>query len=252
MKPAVVAVIQARMTSSRLPGKVLQEIAGKPALKLMCERVARARLVDKICVCVPDTPDNAGLFEFVSNELSLPCIAGSESDVLSRFIDVVAEFPADYYVRLTADCPLICPEIIDIVIATGLEAGADYASNVDPPSFPDGMDVEMVSKCALVWAGHNAKRSDEREHVTLAIRDSASSGSQFKKVNVARQGDSTAWMRLTLDYPEDLLALNSVTSRLAGNPVAAGLSEIESTYLRFDVAQINGRYSRAMEPGLTR
>jgi spore coat polysaccharide biosynthesis protein SpsF len=208
----VVAFIQARMTSSRLPGKVLEPILGKPSILFMIERLKRARRIDSIVVVTSDHSSDDPLANVLA-EAGVLTFRGSLDDVLSRFRAALDYHPADVIVRLTGDCPLIDPAIVDAVVSLHLESGADYTSNIDPPSFPDGMDVEVFSAESLMRAGLSAQLISEREHVTPWMR---STRSGLQRVNLRAVVDLSA-LRLTVDYADDLTLVRQLSSALEEN-----------------------------------
>jgi glutamate-1-semialdehyde 2,1-aminomutase len=186
-----------------LPNKVLAKIGPWTALELMLKRLERATSLDKIVILTPDNPENDRLAEYVKGDLQYPVVRGDEHDVLARYAKAAAAYPSDYYVRLTADCPLICPEIVDQVVNRTIDTGAAYGSNINPPTFPDGFDVECMSADALNWLSKNAYTASSREHVTSALRQNSGSKPNFKIFNLIKLGNSAANIRLTLDHPED-------------------------------------------------
>lgn len=204
----VVIVVQGRMSSSRLPGKVLRPLAGKPALWRQLERlqsVARAHtVVVATSIDVSDDP-----IAECCEKFGTPCIRGPLDDVLARFHIAAKETRADVVVRLTADCPLIDPDIVDACIARFLANAryVQYASNVDERSFPDGLDVEVADVAMLNEAHEKATIAADREHVTPWLRRRA------RKVTVA-QVPSLASLRWTLDYPSDYEFIQTVYDEL--------------------------------------
>jgi spore coat polysaccharide biosynthesis protein SpsF len=157
-------VIQARMGSRRLPGKVLSDVCGRPMLELMIERLRPAeagRLVIATSLNAQDDP----VVE-LAERLRVPVVRGPEEDVLARLALALDSHPGDALVRLTADCPLSDPEVIAAVVNDHLHAGADYTSNTLVRTYPDGLDVEVVATTALAAAAAEAHDRDEREHVT--------------------------------------------------------------------------------------
>jgi len=160
----VLCVVQARTGSTRLPGKVLQPITGRPMLGFMLDRLATLA-VDDLVVATSDLDRDDPIAE-IARAVGVEVVRGSESDVLARFGTSLDRFPADHVVRLTADCPLSDPRLIEAVVATHLRRGADYTSNVLPRTFPKGLDVEVVTAAALRAAIDEARATDEREHVT--------------------------------------------------------------------------------------
>ncbi|MGP0098992.1 MAG: aminotransferase class III-fold pyridoxal phosphate-dependent enzyme [Terriglobales bacterium] len=201
----VVAIIQARMGSSRLPGKSLAEIEKRPMLWHVIERVKRARLVDRVVVATSVAPADDAI-ENMCRENEVRCYRGSESDVLDRFYHAaLAEKPAKV-VRITADCPLIDPEVVDRVVARFERGDLDYASNVMVRSYPDGLDTEVFSFSALERAWHEATKTSEREHVTPYLRSD-----KFRTANV--ENDSTflyQHYRWTVDEAADLEFIRAV------------------------------------------
>jgi spore coat polysaccharide biosynthesis protein SpsF (cytidylyltransferase family) len=197
-----IAVIQARMSSARLPGKVMAEIEGRPMIAILLQRLRRARLVDDVVLATSLSRADDELADFV---LRAGCrvYRGSESDVLERVIEAAAG--ADSIVRITADCPLTDPEIVDSVCAAFDGADVDYSSNVDPPSFPDGLDVEVVSMAALKRVHESETEPRFREHVTLSIRERGG----FSRINVPFINDLSR-LRWTVDEPTDLEVIRRV------------------------------------------
>ena len=167
----ILAILQARLSSSRLPGKVLLPLAGAPMLLRQIERVARARRLDRLVVATSTDPSDDPL-EAELTRAGVTVRRGDLDNVLARFIGVLDAAPADHVVRLTGDCPLSDPDVIDATIARHLEAGADYTNNrYDPVGFPKGQDVEVVRAEALRRAAREATTREEREHVTWGVRN---------------------------------------------------------------------------------
>ena len=156
-----VALVQARLHSSRLPGKVLMPLQGKPVLGIMLERLKRSKELDDIVVVTSTEPAN-GAIEYVAQQYDIPCFTGAERDVLDRYYRASLSHRVNHIVRLTADCPLIDPDIVDNVIKSYHQSGVDLAIATN---FPDGLDVCVFSFCALELAWKNAKLASEREHV---------------------------------------------------------------------------------------
>lgn len=204
-----VAFIQARMSSTRLPGKVLARLQDRPLVAYMAQRAMRAHLLDEVVVVTSSDPSD-DLLETACATVSVPVFRGELDDVLKRYVDAAAAFAADEIVRLTGDCPLIDPSTIDNVIRTRRDTGADYASNIDPPTFPDGLDVECFTRDALLRANMSAALPSEREHVTLWMR-SATAG--LHRANHRAIGDFSA-LRVTVDYADDLDVVRRLLERL--------------------------------------
>ena len=208
-KKQVVAILQARASSTRLPGKVLKPILKQPMLALQIERVRRATLIDNLVVATStDTSDTA--IELLCNQLHIPCYRGSLEDVLSRYYGAAKQHPANHYVRLTGDCPLADPNIIDAVISLHLSSGATYTSNCLPPTLPDGLDVEIFTAEALFGAYYRAQKPSEREHVTPYIRK------HTEEKNIANylHPIDLSQHRWTVDEPEDFLLINRIYKAL--------------------------------------
>ena len=227
-KPRVVAFIQARLTSTRLPNKVLAKIGSWTALELMLKRLGRAKTLDQTVLLIPNNAANDPLRDYIEKELSYPFFRGSESDVLGRFVEASKVYPADYYIRLTADCPLICPEIVDKIVTAAINFKDDYQSNTNPPTFPDGFDVECVSSRALAWCGKFVSDPTWREHVTMGLRKSSDVPRDFKFSNLRREGESLAHIRVTLDNSSDLDFICRIVESLGEEALTVGPNEIEA------------------------
>jgi spore coat polysaccharide biosynthesis protein SpsF (cytidylyltransferase family) len=209
MSTRTVALIQARMSSSRLPGKVLEPLQGMPLIVYMARRAARARLLDELRIVTSTDASDDALADAVS-AAGLPVFRGSLDDVLDRYAAAAAASNAGEIVRLTGDCPLIDPDVIDAVVAARRSAGTDYASNIAPPTFPDGMDVECFSRATLERAHAQATRGPEREHVTLWMRRDDVG---LRHANHTGLIDASA-LRLTVDYADDLALVRRLLQRL--------------------------------------
>lgn len=191
-------IVQARMTSTRLPGKVLLPLAGEPMLTRLIERLRRVRRADGIVVATTtNTSDDP--IAMLCEQLGVPCHRGSEHDVLSRYADAARLHGADVVVRITSDCPLIDPALIDQTIAAYDEGGSDYVSNMLPPTWPYGMAVEVFSAAALAQAHAEATQAAEREHVTPFLYWHPE---RYRLRNVASPVDLSQH-RWTVDTPED-------------------------------------------------
>jgi len=205
-EPNIVAIVQARMGSSRLPGKVLADIEGEPMLARIVSRVAQARMVQRIIVATSEATDDDRVAA-VCEHKNIPVFRGSEQNVLDRFYHAAKSHQADVVVRITGDCPLIDPEVIDRIIAAYLRGECDYASNTLVYSYPDGLDAEVFSFAALETAWRDARRAADREHVTPFLRTSR----RFRLRNVESElGRSTRHLRWTVDEPCDLEFVRAV------------------------------------------
>jgi spore coat polysaccharide biosynthesis protein SpsF len=205
----MLGIIQARVSSSRLPGKVLKPILGKPMLTRQIERLKRAKSLDRLVVATSaDATDDA--VAALAADAGVGCWRGSLNDVLDRFVGTARAHGARDVVRLTGDCPLADPDVIDDVTRTYRASGADYTSNTNPPTFPDGLDVEVMRMAALERAWLEAQKPSEREHVTLYIHQSPD---KFRLTNHAAPKDLSA-LRWTVDHLEDLAFVTEVYATL--------------------------------------
>jgi len=201
----VVAIIQARMGSNRLPGKTLAQVEDHPMLWHVIQRVKRATLVDQVVVAAPTSSADDAIEE-MCREIGVACYRGSENDVLDRFYHAARAEKAAQVVRITADCPLIDPEVIDRVVRRFQRGDLDYASNAMVRSYPDGLDTEIFSFSALERAWHEANKTSEREHVTPYLRSE-----KFRTANVENDSASLyQHYRWTVDEAEDLEFIRAV------------------------------------------
>lgn len=161
----ILGIIQARMNSKRLPGKVLKPLEGEPMLFRQYERVRRSQELNRLVVATSDAVSD-NVIERMCQQKNIPCFRGSEEDVLDRFYQVACQFAPSHVVRLTADCPLSDPDLIDQVVRFHIKGNYDYTSNTIAPTYPDGLDVEVVRWIALETTYREAKLPSEREHVT--------------------------------------------------------------------------------------
>jgi spore coat polysaccharide biosynthesis protein SpsF len=198
----VVAIIQARTGSTRLPGKVLLDLAGEPMLVRDMNRLARADTLDQVVVATTVKPADDGIVD-LCQERDWSCFRGSEEDVLDRYYRAAKAHEADAVVRITSDCPLIEPQVVDKVVNAFLERqpGLDYASNTAPErTFPRGLDIEVMRFDALERAWREDDNPAWREHVTPYIRRHPE---LFESYSVLNDEDLSR-MRWTVDTPEDL------------------------------------------------
>jgi spore coat polysaccharide biosynthesis protein SpsF len=193
-----VVIVQARMTSTRLPGKVLLPLGGEPMLTRLVERLRRVKHADAIVVATTTNASDDAIVA-LCEQLGVAHHRGSKHDVLSRYAEAAALHHADGVVRITADCPLIDPALIDQVIARYWVGDADCVSNMLPPSWPYGMAVEVFSAKALAEAHAEARQAAEREHVTPFLY---AHPERYRLHNVASPIDLSA-QRWTVDTPED-------------------------------------------------
>jgi spore coat polysaccharide biosynthesis protein SpsF len=234
-----VAIIQARMTSTRLPGKIMAEVAGKPLLYHVVNRARRAQTPDLVAIATTDRPTDDGVEEF-SQAAGIPVFRGSEQDVLDRYYGAAQQFAAEVIVRLTSDCPLLDPAVIDKTVRA-FQAGAyDYASNTLEPTFPDGLDTEVFSQAALEKAWREARLPSEREHVTSYIWKRPA---LFRLRSVKNEED-LSHLRWTVDEAEDLEFVRRVYTAL-GAGSAFGMAEVLALLQEdLELSDINARFGR--------
>jgi len=203
------AIIQARMTSTRFAGKVLADIEGKSMLWHVIRRLKFAKKIDDIILAIP-TRKESDILEKFSKENNIKYFRGSESDVLSRYYETAKKFGADIIIRITSDCPLIDPKIVDLVIKRHLNSSADYTANILERSFPRGLDVEVFNFKTLERVYKEAKKKYQREHVTIYIHENSE---KFCLVNVKNSRDFSN-MRWTVDEKEDLEFVRGIYKKL--------------------------------------
>lgn len=216
-----VGIVQARMTSSRFPGKVLADLAHAPMIARQWQRLRRAQRMDALILATSDHETDDVLASWAHSS-GIPVVRGPLDDVLGRFVMAVEATDADVVVRLTADCPLACPEIVDRVIERFFDESADYCSNTLHPTFPDGVDVEVVASEVLRHIDAVSEDPHEREHVTLGVYRRPES---FRLVSVTDEQDRSA-LRWTVDTPEDLEFVQAVYARLGPHGEPFGYAEI--------------------------
>lgn len=219
----IILIIQARMGSTRLPGKVLKEVNGKPLLHYQIKRVLKSKLVDKIIVATSIMKADDVIENFCNNN-KIECFRGSENDVLSRYYECAVKYNATVIVRLTADCPLSDPNIIDAVIKKLKDDKVEYCANtvpVESATFPDGMDVEVFTFASLRKAYKEVQDPHFREHVTFQFwqTDDYKSSQYISKENFSNY-------RITVDYVEDYEVVKFIFHELEKRNSFGHLDEI--------------------------
>lgn len=195
----ILAILQARVSSTRLPGKVLKPLLGAPMLTRQIERVRRARLIDTLIVATSTDPSDDAI-EALCRGAGIACHRGALQDVLDRYYQAAKPYQPDHIVRLTGDCPLADPEVIDRLIRFYLDGGYDHASNGgEPTTFPDGLDVEAFRFSALEAAWREARLPSEREHVTPFIYNHP----ERFRLGSYRNDVDLSHLRWTVDEPAD-------------------------------------------------
>lgn len=208
-KKKILVIIQARMSATRLPGKVLMEIEGKPMLWHVVERLKYSRKIDGIVLAIPDTKKNNKLENFAIDN-NIKYFRGSEENVLFRYYETAKEFKCDVIVRVTSDCPLIDFEVADKAVDMHLSSEADYTANILKRTYPRGLDVEVLNFKALEKSFKEANGKQHCEHVTLYIREHPE---KFKRVSVENRKDFSH-LRWTVDEKEDMEFIREIYKRL--------------------------------------
>jgi spore coat polysaccharide biosynthesis protein SpsF len=221
-EPLIVAITQARMSSTRLPGKILMNVGEVSLLELHLHRISGSRSIGEVIVATTDDPADDPTARLVT-DLGFTLVRGSQNDVLARFAKALCACPKlpNWIVRLTADCPLIDPALIDEVVAHAIEKELDYCSNTLLPSYPDGQDVEVVRSSSLLKAVAEANSSVDREHVTPYVWRNSSffGGTLFTSENHHGSGVDLSGLRMTVDEPNDLAVIRELVVRLgSGRP----------------------------------
>ena len=240
---ATVIVVQARSTSTRLPGKVLLPLAGRSVLWHVLTRCRAVPGVDAVVCAIPDSePDPRLAAE--AKAAGATVVAGSESDVLARFLAAARAVDATTVMRVTSDCPVIDPAICRLVLDALTESGADYAcNNVAPRTWPHGLDCEAFTRAALERAALEASQPEDFEHVTPWLRRAA----DVARVAVTGPGGPAASLRWTLDYPEDYAFFEALFARLPAPPALPGQDEILALLARHpEIAALNAARATAV------
>ena len=205
----VVAVVQARLGSTRLPNKVMATIGDVTLIGFLLRRLSKSQLIDEIILATSTNPVNDPLSQHVS-DLGYSVVRGSEDDVLDRYLLASNSTSADVVIRITGDCPLVDPELVDQMLTQFFKANVDYLSNTNPPTFPDGFDVEVFTTTALKRSEGFAANAFDREHVTPQLRTNPA----FSQLNVTNPLDYSH-LRLTVDEQADLLVVRQIVDFFA-------------------------------------
>ena len=217
----IVAIIQARMGSTRLPGKVLKDICGEPMLWHLVTRVQKAKLINDVVIAATVSKDDDGLEQFASDN-GLGIYRGSENDIVDRFLNAAKKYNADIIVRIWGDCPLIDPNLIDKVLLKFIDGDYDYANNFNPPTYPVGMDFEVYSFKSLEMIWNETTDTFYREYpfdYIYANRDSFNT--LYDKNNIDLSN-----IHLTVDYIEDFELVTAIFKSLQSNTKTFHLGEI--------------------------
>ncbi len=217
----IISIIQARMGSTRLPGKVLLKLSGKTVLEQVVDRSNAVKKVDQTVIATTVNRQDLAIVKLCATKgISVYC--GSENDVLDRYYQTARLFKADHIVRITSDCPVIDPKIVDRVIALHLKKKADLTANILTETFPDGLDVEIFTYKSIFTAWRDARLVSQREHVTPYIKDHPR---LFRLVNLPCS-ENLYHKRWTLDNPEDYEFLHKVYNALYKKNKLFGMREI--------------------------
>jgi spore coat polysaccharide biosynthesis protein SpsF len=222
----VLAIVQARMSSMRLPGKVLMPILDRPMLWRQLERLGQATRIDRLVLATSDQSEDQPLVE-MSREFGVDCYTGSLNDVLDRFYQAARRFQTDHVVRLTGDCPLIDAAVVDRAIEYHLAGGYDYVSNVHPPTYPDGLDVEVMRFEGLKQAWRESELPSQREHVTPFVYTDLSQ------------------LRWTVDEPADFEFVTRIYESLhPDDPQFSTAAVLDLLQARPDLSELNRGFDR--------
>ncbi|OGT32153.1 MAG: hypothetical protein A3E87_05025 [Gammaproteobacteria bacterium RIFCSPHIGHO2_12_FULL_35_23] len=205
----ILCVLQARMSSTRLPSKVLKKILNTPMLALQIERIKRSKYIDQLVVATSEQPEDLAICK-LCKEVGVDFFQGSLQDVLSRYYQVSLKYRPEHVVRLTGDCPLIDWEIIDLTIEQHLKNKNDYTANVIEPTYPDGLDVEVMSFKTLQTINSKAVEAIDREHVTQYIYRHK----QEFILGSVKQETNHSHLRWTVDEPEDFDLIRNIFESL--------------------------------------
>ncbi len=224
----VLAITQARSGSTRFPQKILRKIGNDTLLEIHIKRIKKSKLINNICIATTTNSDDDIIVD-LANKLGVNYYRGSEEDVLDRFYQTAQLIKPDLIVRLTSDCPLIDPELLDEIISTAISRKIDYYSNMLEDGFPDGQDIEVVAFKALKKAWELAELSSDREHVTTFIKKNSTfnGGVLFESDNHSILSNYSG-VRLTVDEPNDYEVIKHLIKTLG---VDKGWIEYSQFYL---------------------
>ena len=231
----ILCIVQARLNSKRLNQKILKKISGKTLIQILLEKLEYSKYINETIIAIPEKDKN--LFKILEKKYTV--FRGSEEDVLSRYYMAAKQYKADIVVRITGDCPLIDTKLIDKGLKKFLISNYDYISNIDPPTYPDGLDFEIFSFKTLETAHKNSTLKIDREHVTKYILKN----NNFNKFNIQNKTD-LSHLRVTLDYEEDYSVIKKIFSFFK-NKKNISYEDIVKLYrLNKKIFEKNYRYSR--------
>ena len=241
----IVILVQARMASSRMPGKVMAPILGRPLLELAAERISRSRLSSETIIITTIESQDDPIADLAAS-LGYPCFRGHPNDLLDRHYKAALDANAQIVLKIPSDCPLIDPEIIDRGIQLFLDAkgSLEFLSNLHPPTYPDGNDVEIMSIQALEQAWREASKPHEREHTTPYLWDCPG---RFNIANFQMDDlgtDHSMTRRWTIDYPEDYAFIKAVFEALYPNNPRFSFQDIQTLVeSRPDIPALNAKFA---------
>ena len=215
------AVLQARMSSNRLPGKVLMEVNGKPMIYWQIQRILQSKEISKLVIATSDCPTDDALVKYLES-INCDFVRGSLDDVLARFIKVENTYNPDSTIRLTGDCPLVMPELIDSMLKKFYEVNVQYLSNIIELTYPDGLDIEIIKAGTLSKLSAMHLLSNEREHVTLGIINRMDEFSSFNFANLSDLGS----YRWTVDTEDDLVFVRGVFKAFTSRETEFNLEDL--------------------------
>ena len=223
IKKKIIAIVQARIDSSRFPQKILKKIGKLTLIEILLQRVSMSKKIDQIVVATTKLKSDDSLIKILDKN-KINYYRGDEKNVLKRFFEAANQFKGDIIVRITGDCPLIDPVVIDEVINLYLRNSVDYASNIEPPSYPDGLDVEVFNVKELNIANKLATKEYDKEHVTPFIKNKKG----IKKINKFLKPNMSN-IRLTVDESIDLQQIKLILRKFK-NYKYFGIKEIIELY----------------------
>ena len=239
----ILAILQARMSSTRLPGKVMAPILGRPMLMRQLERVGRAQCFDKLLVATSSSPSDDAIARLCADH-AITCFRGALHDVLDRFVQAARPHSPEHLVRLTADCPLADPDVIDRVVEHHLSGGFDYTSNTRARTFQHGLDAEVCRYACLEQAWREATTPFEREHVTPYLW-----GSGHFRVGQLCQDRDRSYLRWTVDFAEDLELVRPIYAALYPSDRAFTTADVMRLLdERPELTVLNAARRRSAEP----
>ena len=232
-------IIQARMNSSRLPGKILKKLNGKPSLWHVYNRCRASKYADIVIVATTEDKSDDQI-EKLCKKYKIPYSRGSVNHVLSRYYDAAKKYKVDIIARVTADCPLIDPATIDRVFKAHKDQGCDYVSNIVPGerTFPRGLDVEVFSFSALEKAHREATENIETEHVTPYIWQNKKNEYKLGTIVTAPKELNRSY-RLTVDYPEDFALINAIYKKFNSYKLVPASKAMKFLDQHPEIASIN-------------